>query len=356
MKQLFLILSTLFLVSLSACGGNTNKKGIKRSSLEYETYHNQQYDYSVEYPGFLVPQGESDNGDGQKFFSLDDRIQLLVYRDYKNDFLTGGDLYTIGEAFKEDLKFRESVFNERLNDNHYIIEYKTEDILNTYYARLHRDNYFNILFQYPEKDKDMMKDIIGYVIDSFEIDVLGAEETNISVAELKDMEDIFLIFIGSFLKDCYWRKNFNKLLRDNDNTLAAYIDSKMDIRRYHAPGTISILATRSENFGFNQYSDFETKPETNGEDIFELIATNIHPCNLEFEKNNTIYYQWIQKVADVIVDMETFETKSVEIAYPDAKIIAVYLPNIYGNPVGYYFIYTPDGWKLGFVDDALCGA
>lgn len=353
MKQLFLILSTLFLVSLSVCGGNTYKKGIKQSSIEYETYHNQQYDYSVQYPGFLIPQGESDNGDGQKFFSLDDRIQLLVYRDYKNDFLTGGDLYTIGEAFMEDLKFRESVFNEILNDNHYIIKYKTDDILYTYYALLHGDNYFNILFQYPEKDKDMMKDIIEYVIDSFEIDALGAEETNVSVG---DLENMYLVFIEGFLKDCYWGENFNKLLRKNDNTLAKYIAPNMDVRRYYAPGTVSILASRSENFGFDEYTDFESKPETNGEEVFKLIASDENPCMLNLEGNNKIYYQWIETVPDLLVDMETFETKSVEIANPDAKIIAVYLPNTYGNPVGYYFIYTPDGWKLGFVDDALCGA
>ncbi len=36
----------------------------------YETYYNHRYDYSIDYPkDVLFPQGESDNGDGQKFLS-----------------------------------------------------------------------------------------------------------------------------------------------------------------------------------------------------------------------------------------------------------------------------------------------
>jgi hypothetical protein len=58
----------------------------------------------------------------------------------------------------------------------------------------------------------------------------------------------------------------------------------------------------------------------------------------------------------VVVNKETFETRPVKIAWPEAEIMAVYLPNAYDNPRGFYFIHTPDGWKLAFVDDTLCGA
>ncbi len=77
---------------------------------------------------------------------------------------------------------------------------------------------------------------------------------------------------------------------------------------------------------------------------------------LDSERNNKIYYQWIETVPDLLVDMETFETKPVETAYPNAGIVAVYFTNSYNNPVGYYFINTPNGWELAFVDDTLCGA
>lgn len=352
MKQKIILFSTLLIVSLSACGGSREKK-TKTNSVEHEVYYNQQYHYSVEYPSFLIPQGESDNGDGQRFISEDNSVQLLVYRDYKNDYLTGGELYTLKEAFQEDLKTIEGVFNKRIEDNYYIIEYKTDETIYTYYAQLHRNNYYNILFQYSEEDKKMMKNIIEHVIESLDIDVYGAERGKGSTERLKDL---FPTFLEGFLKDCYWGKNFNSLLNNRDKTLNAYIDPNMDVRRYYALGTVAKLASRSEGFGFDDYTDFETKPETNGEEVFKLIETDKSPCTLDYEGNSKIYYQWIETVPELLVNMETFETEQVDIIYPNAEIMAVYLPNAYNNPVGYYFIYTPNGWKLAFVDDSLSGA
>ena len=46
----------------------------------YRSYANARFSYSIEYPpDLLVPQGESDNGDGQKFLSHDGHAELLVY-------------------------------------------------------------------------------------------------------------------------------------------------------------------------------------------------------------------------------------------------------------------------------------
>jgi len=46
----------------------------------WKTYTNARFGYSISYPAdVLMPQGESDNGDGQKFLSRDGRTQVLVY-------------------------------------------------------------------------------------------------------------------------------------------------------------------------------------------------------------------------------------------------------------------------------------
>jgi hypothetical protein len=351
-------LTTLFiaLVLLSACTG-TGKPDAEESKVKYETYHNDYYDYTVEYPYFLIPQGEATNQDGQKFFSDDQKIQLLVYRDYKNDFLTGGDLYMISEAYEEDLKGKEEIFNKELHDNHYTIEYKTDDILHTDYALLYGENYFNIRFEYPETEKERMEAIVEHVIKSFKVEDLDAggdePEGNATAGEL---EDSFPAFLEGFLKDCYWGKNFNTLLRNNDKTLATYLDPRMDVRRYYAPGTVAILATRDENFGFAPEDDFMRRPSVDGDLIFEYVNDDSSPCELIYSNINVIYYVSIKSVPDVVVNRETLETRPVKIAYPEAQIMAVYLPNAYDNPVGYYFMHTPDGWKLAFVDDTLCGA
>ena len=350
-RQTFLFqkLTYLFiaLVLFTACSG---------SLIKYETYHNQFYNYTVEYPDFLIPQGEATNQDGQRFVSQDQKIQLFVYRDYKNDYLTGGDLYTINEAYQEDLKSKQGVLNKEIKGKQYIIEYKINDTLHTDYALLYGNEYFNIRFEYPEKDQEMMKGAIKHVVSSFKVGTL-----NTSVDKPKDnasaggLEETFPAFLGAFLNDGYWGKNFNSLLRNKDQSLAIYIDPKMDVQRYYAPGTVSKLASRAEDFGFTQENDFTSKPKTDGDNLFEIIVNNANPCELDFHKKNTVYYQWIQKVPDVVVNTETFETKPIRIEYPDAMIMSVYVPNTYGNPRGFYFINTPDGWKLAFVDDTLCG-
>jgi hypothetical protein len=48
--------------------------------VTYRTYSNARYGFSIAYPvNVLVPQGESDNGDGQKFMSRDGSATLLAF-------------------------------------------------------------------------------------------------------------------------------------------------------------------------------------------------------------------------------------------------------------------------------------
>jgi hypothetical protein len=50
------------------------------SQNNYSVYHNGRFDYSIAYPAdILIPQGEAENGDGQKFLSRDGRTEMLVY-------------------------------------------------------------------------------------------------------------------------------------------------------------------------------------------------------------------------------------------------------------------------------------
>ena len=365
MKQLILTFSILFLVLLSACSGKSSKANTQQSNVKYEFYHNNRYDYTVEYPDFLIPQGEAGNQDGQKFFSEDQKIQLLVYCGYKLDLNSDGEFLSIDKAYEEDLTFKEEVLNKKLEDKYYIIEYKMESMFHTDYVLLDNDMYYNIRFEYPEEEKNRMEGIVKYVINSLKMEVVDFnatdQEGNVSAGGVVDM---FPAFVESFLKDCYWGKNFNSLLRNNDKTLVTYIDSKMDVRRYHAPGTVTKLATRAENFGFTEYDDFMFKPSPTGNLIYEYVNDDDNeessPCELYYNELNDetyiIYYRKIKNVPDVVVNSETFEVRPVKSAYPEAEICAVYLPDAYNNPRGFYFFNTPDGWKLVFVDDSLCSA
>lgn len=52
----------------------------RKQDVTYQRYYNSKFNYSVAYPvGILVPQGEAQNGDGQKFLSKDKSIVMTVY-------------------------------------------------------------------------------------------------------------------------------------------------------------------------------------------------------------------------------------------------------------------------------------
>lgn len=346
-KQFILFIA---IALLTACNASN------ASAIEYETYFNEMNDYTVEYPSYLTPQNEESSEAGEKFISADGKTQLFIYSDYENVDLDGDNQQAMAQAYKQELKSTEGVFNKNLGDTHYIIESKKDDILHTVYVGFYDVTYFNFRFEYPEKDKKMMTDIVSHVVESLRIGVREGTLWPSGDGSVGEAEEMFTAFLEDFLNDSYFGKNFNTLLRNNDKALAAHIDPKMDVRRYYAPGTVAKLGSRSEDFGFAPEDDFVSKPTIDGEVIFELIASDADQCSLDFSNRNIIYYHWFDKVPDVVVNMETFATKPVSLAYPYAQLMAVYLPNPYGNPRGFYFINGPDGWKLAFIDDAQCGA
>ena len=352
------IMVFIALTLVVACSGSTAHSD---EVVVYDTYHNDRYDYSVDYPTFLIAQGEADSGDGEKFFSEDGKIRMLVYYQFKDDVNADGENLPIDKAYKEDLSYKEGVISSKIEKDHYFIESQVDDMIVTDYV-LWRGQYFHMYFEYPKSEKDRMKNVIEHVIKSFKVEVLPSDATTETAYAYADDENTFVPFIKSFLNDNYWGKNFNTLLRNNDKTLANYIDPKMDVRRYYAPGTIARLAVREQDFGFAIEDDFRSKPKPVGELIFEYVNDDEEstPCELIYSEIDSevyvVYYRRINSVPDIVVNNETFATSPVKTLYPEAEISAVYLPDTYNNPRGFYFIDTPAGWKLAFVDDSFCSA
>lgn len=324
------------------------------SSVSYDTYHNQRYGYIVAYPDFLLAQGEATSQDGQKFISADQGIELLVYRDYKNDYLGGGDLYTPQQAYQEALQSVEGVLNSNLEGSAYLIEYQEEGRMYTVFAELAGEQYLNIRFSYPLAEQEKLQEAIFAVIQSLTWEDPNAEFASDTVTG--DLVDIFPVFLEGFLNDVYWGKNFNSLLQGEDPALTEYIDRAMDVRRYYAPGTVAKLALRKEGFAFAQEDDFANKPQAAGNLEFIFADADQNPCMLDFNGGSKVYYQQLAKLPDLVVNTQTFVTEPVAVAYPHGPLMAVYLPNAFDNPRGFYFIGTPTGWKLAFVDDTLCSA
>lgn len=177
-KTIYLAVTFLFLTAFN--NGKKEHKDDSQSTVKYGTYHNDRYNYTVAYPDFLIPQREADNGDGRKFISADEEIQLLVYRDYKCDIINGGNLYTINGAYEKDLSTKNNVRNKKIEDNHYLIEYESDGMLHTYYVLFNGKEYFNILFNYPEQEQEKLNDVIQHVIHSFKLEVLNTTDTTLT--------------------------------------------------------------------------------------------------------------------------------------------------------------------------------
>lgn len=66
----------------------------QRDEKKYRTYHNIRFGYSISYPAdILIPQGEAENGDGQKFLSRDGRTEMLVYGSHNSNNQTLRQVY-----------------------------------------------------------------------------------------------------------------------------------------------------------------------------------------------------------------------------------------------------------------------
>lgn len=341
-KIIFIALIALvipFMKSNSATGKKIN----------YQSYYNERYDYTVAYPTFLTPQREADNGDGRKFIAKDGINQMWIYHCSKMNIETG-DTPTIEEAFNEDLQ-NKNVTLKRLDDDYYIISGQLGKKLFTQYTFWVNDNYFTIWFEYAPKDEILFEDIIKYVIGSFNVSSNETYETNTD----KIYQNYFPDFIERFLNACYWGKNFNALLRNNSPELKPYIDNKMDIRRYYNPGAVAFLYNRKNNFGFDSSTDFKTKEFTEAK-ILILTMTKESPCEFDYKEDQGIYYQVVNKVPDT-VNTKTFESVPIKLPYQNEVIMKVHIVGGHQGLRTLYFI-SSDGvdWKLAFVDDSECSA
>ena len=61
-------------------GSGAQTQAFVNQRVTYRNYSNARYGFTIAYPsGLLIPQGESDNGDGQRFVSKDGRATLLAF-------------------------------------------------------------------------------------------------------------------------------------------------------------------------------------------------------------------------------------------------------------------------------------
>ncbi len=83
---------------------------------DFQTYDNDRFDYSISYPSnFLIPQGVSGNGDGQRFVSKDNRVVMTVFGQHN------AMEKSLEELFNEELKPNHTITYKRLKDKWFVV-------------------------------------------------------------------------------------------------------------------------------------------------------------------------------------------------------------------------------------------
>lgn len=138
------------------------------AEILYKTYHNKRFEYSISYPkDILYPQGESDNGDGQKFLSKEGDASLLVYGSHNfND-------QTLKERYQENLQagseenLTKVVTYRLLKEHWFVISGYVSGKIFYQKTMLNNHQFKTFYFEYPETKKKIYDLIVKHLSTSF---------------------------------------------------------------------------------------------------------------------------------------------------------------------------------------------
>jgi len=159
-------------LSLLLVGSNAQQINIQRTADAlsssnvfaqggYKTYSNARFGYSVSYPAdILIPQGESDNSDGQIFRSKDNHAEMRVFGRYnvQNE--------TLRSAFQAAQEGK-SVTYKVLRGNFYVVSGHEGGKIFYEKTMLKGDTFKTFMIEYDERDASTYDAITARVARSF---------------------------------------------------------------------------------------------------------------------------------------------------------------------------------------------
>lgn len=134
----------------------------------YKTYHNSRFDYFISYPeDVLFPQGEADNGDGQKFLSKEADVELLAYG--SNNALNQSleDLYHHESRGGTGQDSKRVVTYRVLKGNWFVFSGFNSGKVFYQKTILKNDQFKSFYFEYPESKKSIFEPILKNISTSF---------------------------------------------------------------------------------------------------------------------------------------------------------------------------------------------
>jgi hypothetical protein len=127
---------------------------VVHAQTTFNEYCNSRFGFCISYPSNFKAQGESDNGDGQEFLSMDGKSSLLVYRDGR-DVLYESDSECKNQSFLSDVTSDDTkkVTYKQMGDRFYVVSgYEGSSI---FYQKtiFTNEGMMTAIFTYPTSQK-----------------------------------------------------------------------------------------------------------------------------------------------------------------------------------------------------------
>lgn len=134
--------------------------------LPQKQYTNARFGYRINYPeDMLLPQGESDNGDGQRFISVDGDIEMTVSG--INNVLNN----TLMTQYKQDIlekdRLNKTVAYQVIKKDFYVISGQIKNIIYYQKTMLKDDIFMTLYITYPANQRSKIDPIVSEISKSF---------------------------------------------------------------------------------------------------------------------------------------------------------------------------------------------
>lgn len=154
------IFSALLLVLFCSAGAFAQKP----KTITYKSYCNPRFEYCVSYPaGILVPEPEAGNGDGRRFWTKDQQVEMMVYG--RNNALD----QTIAEMYAQEAadKAGHAVSYKLKKNTWFVVSGIENDKVFYQKTMFRRDQILTFRIEYPRNQRKLFDTITARIAASF---------------------------------------------------------------------------------------------------------------------------------------------------------------------------------------------
>ena len=122
---------------------------------EYKTYHNDRFNFTIKYPGFMRRELHPENGDGACFT-------------FKNIILTAAGHYNVNNMTPDEVvdEIHKDALYKKTGRDYYIVSSKSNGIIHYEKSILKDDVWVSFFVDYPKEDQETVDPLIKHIMDT----------------------------------------------------------------------------------------------------------------------------------------------------------------------------------------------